>query len=160
MTGYKVYRSGSSDSGYKCVGTITDGKTTSYKDTKLTTGKTYYYQVRAYLGEQEGSASKAVSAKPVPAKVRLALVKNSASKTVTVKWKKVSGASGYEIYSATKKKGKYKKTATVKKGSTVSYKHKKLKKKKTYYYKVRAYRTANGKKVYGSYSNIKSVKVR
>lgn len=160
VTGYKVYRADSKNGKYKCVKTVKGEKTTSYKDKKLTAGKTYYYQVKPYLGKKEGSASKKVSAKPVPAKATLSSVKNSGSKTVTVKWKKVSGASGYEIYSATSKNGKYKKVATVKKGGTTSCKHTKLKKGKTYYYKVRAYRTVNGKKVYGKYSEVKSVKVK
>ncbi|MFR9098629.1 MAG: hypothetical protein ACLVI9_01965 [Anaerostipes hadrus] len=41
---------------------------------------------------------------------------------------------------------------------TVKYTNKKLKKGKTYFYKVRAYKTVE-RKVYGSYS-YKSVKVR
>lgn len=160
VTGYKIYRADSKNGKYKCVKTIKGEGKTSCKDAKLTTGKTYYYQVKPYLGKEEGSASKTVSAKPVPEKVTLSSVKNSKSKTVTVKWKKVSGASGYEIYSATSKNGKYKKVATVKKGRTTSYKNTKLKKGTTYYYKVRAYRTVNGKKVYGNYSGLKSVKIK
>lgn len=54
---------------------------------------------------------------------------------------KVSGAKGYVVYRATSKSGKYKAVSTIKKGSTVSYINKKLTSKKTYYYKVRAYRT-------------------
>ncbi len=160
VTGYKVYRAGSKNGSYKCVKAVKGEKTTSYKDGKLTTGKTYYYQVRPYLGKKEGAASKAVSAKPVPAKAAISSVKNSASKTAKITWEKVSGASGYEIYSATSKNGKYKKVTTIKKGGTVSYKNTKLKKGKTYYYKVRAYRTVNGKKVYGAYSSVKSVKIK
>lgn len=160
VTGYKVYRADSKNGKYKCVKTVKGEKTTSYKDKKLTAGKTYYYQVKPYLGKKEGSASKKVSAKPVPTKVAISSVKNSGAKTVAVKWKKVSGASGYEIYSATSKNGKYKKVATVKKGGTTSCKNTKLKKGKTYYYKVRAYCTVNGKKVYGKYSEVKSVKVK
>ena len=39
------------------------------------------------------------------------------------------------------------------------YTIKKLKKKK-YYVQVRAYRTVNGKKIYGDWSKVKSVKVK
>lgn len=63
---------------------------------------------------------------------------NSSKKTVTVTWKKVKGATGYVVYRATKKNGKYKAVKTIKKASTTKFKNKKLKKKKTYYYKVRA----------------------
>ncbi len=160
VTGYKVYRAESKNGKYKCVKTVKGEKATSYKDGKLTTGKTYYYKVKPYLDKKEGSFSKVVSAKPVPAKAAISSVKNSASKTATVKWKKVSGASGYEIYSATSKNGKYKKVTTIKKGGTVSYKNTKLKKGKTYYYKVRAYRMVDGKKIYGAYSSVESVKMK
>ena len=44
--GYEVYRSTSKKGNYKLVKTVTKGK--SYKDTKLSKGKTYYYKVRAY----------------------------------------------------------------------------------------------------------------
>lgn len=58
------------------------------------------------------------------------------------------------------KSGKYKAVSTIKKGSTVSYINKKLTSKKTYYYKVRAYRTENGKRIYSSYSKAKSAKIK
>ena len=81
-------------------------------------------------------------------------------KQATLKWKKISNADGYVVYRATSKSGKYTVVSTIKKRSTVSYTNKKLTSKRTYYYKVRAYRTVNGKKVYSSYSKVKSVKVK
>jgi len=87
-------------------------------------------------------------------------VKSTTKKQAKLTWKKVDGASGYEIYKATSKDGKYKKVTTIKKGSTKTYTEKKLTSKKTYYYKVRAYRTVSGKKVYSGYSAVKSVKVK
>lgn len=69
----------------------------------------------------------------------------------------MKNAHGYEIYRSTKKKSGYKKITDTKK---TSYKNKKLKSKKKYYYKVRAYRIVNGKKYYSSYSSVKSVKVK
>jgi len=61
---------------------------------------------------------------------------------------------------ATSKSGKYKKIKTVKNKKTVSYTKKKLKKNKKYYFKVRSYKVIDGKKVYGSYSSVKSVKIK
>ena len=78
---------------------------------------------------------------------------------VTVKWSKVKGASGYKIYRSTKKSSGFKCGKTVKSGSTVKYVNKNLKKGRNYYYKVRAYRTVDGKKVYGAYSSVKKVRV-
>ena len=70
------------------------------------------------------------------------LKKKTTTKTsATISWSKVSGASGYEIYRSTSKTGTYKKVATVKSGSKVTYKDTGLSKNKTYYYKVRAYKS-------------------
>lgn len=160
VTGYKIYRADGKNGRYKCIKTIKSEKTTSYKDGKLITGKTYRYQVKPYIGKEEGSAAKAVSAEPVPLKVTFSSAENSASKTTTLVWKKVSGASGYEIYRATSRNGNYRKVAAAKNGNITSCKDTKLKKGKTYYYKVRAYRTVKGKKVYGAYSEIKRVKIK
>ena len=49
---------------------------------------------------------------------------------------------------------------TIKSGKTVKFVNKKLKKGKKYYFKVRAYRTVSGKKVYGSYSAVKAAKAK
>ena len=60
---------------------------------------------------------------------------------------------------ATSKNGKYKKVKTVKSVSTTKYTKSSLKKGKTYYFKVRSYKTVNGEKVYSEYSDVK-VKVK
>ena len=72
----------------------------------------------------------------------------------------VAGASGYQIYQAKKSNGSYKLVKTITSQSTDTWKTKKLKKKKKYWYKVRAYRTVGGKKVYGSFSAVKYKKVK
>ncbi len=69
---------------------------------------------------------------------------------VTVKWKKVSGVSRYAVYKAVKKNGTYHKLGTTKK---LSFADKKVKKGKTYYYKVKAYKISAGKKIYGNSSS-------
>lgn len=80
--------------------------------------------------------------------------KKSGKKAIKITWKKVSKATRYEIYRATKKKGKYKKIKTIKKGSTVSYKDTKVKKGKTYYYKVRAVRISNKVTIKSTFSKV------
>lgn len=87
-------------------------------------------------------------------------VKNVKKLKAVVSWKKVSKASGYEVYRANKKKGKFKKIATIKKGSIVKYTNKKLKKKKSYFFKIRAYRVSGKKKVYGKYSSTVKVTIK
>ena len=85
----------------------------------------------------------------------------AAKKAVSVEWKKVGGVKGYQIQVATDKKfKKNKKTVTIKKQKTTKTTVKKLKAKKKYYVRVRTYKIVNGKKVYSSWSKVKSVKTK
>jgi hypothetical protein len=104
-------------------------------------------------GKNSGTSSNTVK----PAKVTISSAKNSKGKKLVLKWKKVKGASGYEVTIATKKNFKKGKKVTSVKGTSKTFK--KLKKNKTYYVKVRAYTKKNGKKVYGAYSKVKKVKI-
>lgn len=161
VDGYEIYRSTSKNGSYKKVKTITSGKTTSYTDTKLSTGKTYYYKMRAYSKVKGkklyGAYSSVKSAKVEPGKVNLKKVSSAGYNSAKLSWDKVSGVSGYKIYRSTSKNGRYTAVKTVKSGSTVSYTDSKLTTGKKYYFKVRAYRSVNGKNIYGKYSDIKSV---
>lgn len=80
--------------------------------------------------------------------------------SITLTWSKVSNVSGYQILRTDQKNGKYKVVKTISKKSSISYSFKGLKKKKIYYYKVRAYKTVKGKRIYGKSSSIKSVTVK
>ena len=85
----------------------------------------------------------------------------SAKKAISVEWKKVGGVKGYQIQVATDKKfKKNKKTVNIKKQKTTKTTVKKLKAKKKYYVRVRTYKIVNGKKVYSSWSKVKSVKTK
>lgn len=82
-------------------------------------------------------------------------------KKFTVTWAKVSGVKGYQIqYSSDKKFKKNNKSVTVTKQKTTKATVKKLKSKKKYYVRVRTYKTVNGKKIYSSWSKVKSVKTK
>ncbi len=78
-------------------------------------------------------------------------------KKATVSWKKLGAGYKYEVFVSTKVNKGFKKKATSAKLKAVV---KKLKSKKTYYVKVRAFKNVNGKKVYTGYSDIASVKVK
>ena len=108
---------------------------------------------------QNDTAAKQVSvAKPKSVKPKTV---KAAKKAVSVEWNKVSGVSGYEIQLATDKKfKKNKKTVTIKKQKTTKTTVKKLKAKKKYYVRIRTYKIVNGKKVYSSWSKVKSVKTK
>ena len=97
-------------------------------------------------------------AKPKSAKFKKV---KSAKKAISVEWKKVSGVKGYQVQVATDKKfKKNKKTVTIKKQKTTKTTVKKLKAKKKYYVRIRTYKIVNGKKVYSSWSKVKSVKTK
>lgn len=82
-------------------------------------------------------------------------------KKFTVTWAKVSGVKGYQIqYSSDKKFKKNNKSVTVTKQKTTKATVKKLESKKKYYVRVRTYKTVNGKKIYSSWSKVKSVKTK
>jgi hypothetical protein len=129
--------------------------TVSYKNNKAT-GKA----TATITGKGKYSGTKTVTYIIVPKKATVSTVKSAKTKTVTVKWKKDSQASGYQLVYSTNSKFKSSKSVNIAKNSTVSKTLTKLTKGKTYYVKVRAYKTISGKKYYGAYSAVKSVKCK
>lgn len=116
--------------------------------------------VRATLPVSGQSVSKKITVKAAPKKVALRSVK-AGKRTVKVTWKRNKNASGYQVYIARNKKfTKGKKRATISRNRTTSKTFKKLKRKKVYYVKVRAYKKVGVTKLYGNYSKIKRVKVK
>lgn len=95
-----------------------------------------------------------------PSKVTGLKVK-AGKKKMTVRWKRNTKATGYQItYAQNKKFKKGKKNITISKNKTTKKTVKKLKAKKTYYVKVRAYKKSGSKKLYGAYSKVKKVKIK
>lgn len=99
---------------------------------------------------------KTVSLQRKPTKVKW-LGKKTGKRKIIVRWKKVKDAKGYQLqYAYHKKFKKSKKTYTQKSVFTI----KKLKKKKTCYIRVRAYKMNGMKKVYGKWSTVKKVRIK
>jgi len=85
------------------------------------------------------------------------VVFSSNFKKATIEWEKDKQASGYAIYMATKKDGEYKKVKKIKKNKITEYTVKKLNPNKMYYFKIRSYKTIDGKNYYSTkYSKVKS----
>jgi len=159
--GYVIYRSTKSDKGFKKIGTVKKGSTTTFKDKKCKTGVKYYYKVRAYRkvsgktrygGYSKVKKGQTGLSKPTQNKPVL-----TGGDTAFLSWSRVSGAEGYIVYRAENKSGTYKKVMTVSKGAQTSCEIAGQKNGKTYYYKVRAYFTLSGKKKYSPYSDIKKL---
>ena len=134
----------------------------SYIHAGLDALTTYSYKVRPYKssgqGAYYGNFSNTAQAATGIMTPKISL--KAGKKRIRVSWNRIKGVSGYEISRSTKKKKGYRKIKTAQKGSVVSYTNKGLTKKKKYYYKVRAYKNVNGRKVYSSYSSVKSVKAK
>lgn len=82
-------------------------------------------------------------------------------KKLTLKWKKVSGVSGYQIQKSKVYYAGFKTVKTIKSSKTVKYTVKKLKSKKAYWFRIRAYKiTQSGAKIYGEWSKVKQYKAK
>ena len=153
-TGYRVYQYNSKTGKYEALKTLTS---TSYTVKKLKAGTSYKFAVKAYTKDDGetiwASASKSfkTATKPATPTVKAAAGTGKA----TISWNKVTGATGYVIYMQDEF-GDYNKLGSTTK---TSYTKKSLKKGKTYYFRVRAYKTVDGTNIYGGYKTVK-VKVK
>ncbi len=163
-SGYYIYRATSASGTYTQIAKVTSGSTVSYTNKtsgtyKVSSGKTYYYKVSAYASTGTASKSSAKSICYLTAG-KVSSVTNTSS-GVTVKWGKVTGASGYYIYRKAGS-GSYKKIATISKASTVSYTNKtsgtyKVANGTTYtYYVIPYYKNSSGTISKGTYSATKT----
>lgn len=104
----------------------------------------YYYQIAKAIADKQGTSVKELKI----------TAKSTAKKgSITVTWtvKGSADIDGYEVWKSTKHSKGYKKAFTTKKQT---YKNTKgLKKGTRYYYKVRAYKMVEGKKITSDWSN-------
>lgn len=156
---YQVYRSTSGKSGSYVLKKTTTA--TTYTNTGLVCGKTYYYKIRAVNSAGKGTFSAVKSNKVQPETVKVTKVTVPKDADVRVYWNKISGASGYQMYRKKTIGTTWKLYKNV--SSRYNYATDKLvgtDSKGNYInesiynweYKVRAYRTVNGKKTYGYFS--------
>ena len=76
-------------------------------------------------------------------------------------WRRDSAVTGYQVVIATNKSFRSnKKSKVLPKNKMTSCTFKNLKSKKTYYVKVRSYKSVKGGVVYGPYSSVKKIKVK
>ena len=158
--GYNIYQYNSSSKKYKKLASFSSNSGTV---TSLKGGTSYELCVAAYTKDNEtkvGAKSKKISVRTKTEKVKLTTVSSPSKTKIKVSWKKLSGsASGYEIVWAKDSKFKNKSaTKVLEKGSATSYTGKNFTSGKTYFVRVRAYKTFSGKKLYGAWSKSKKVK--
>ena len=149
-SGYKVYYKKSSASSWTLLKTTT---ATSYKKANLSDGVKYVFKVVAYKNVNGNACENAGKTSSIYTLKTVAGVKVAKSGTkVKVSWTNISGETGYQISQTTSKTG----TKVVATYATTSGKYKTVSatKGKTYYYKVRAYKTVESTKIYGPWSNV------
>jgi len=136
-TSYNVKRSTTSGGPYT---TISSPTTTSYTDTGLTNGTTYYYVVSAVNTAGESSNSTQVSATPqaIPA-APTNVTATAGNAQVALTWSASSGATSYNVKRSTTSGGPY---TTISSPTTTSYTNTGLTNGTTYYYVVSAVNTA------------------
>lgn len=162
-TNYQIYRYDPAKKKYVKLKTVSSGKS-SYTDKKREAARAYKYKIRAYRSTggktSYSSYSDVLYTAAKPKKVSALTAKKKTKNSVKLTWKKTTRADGYQIYRYNSTKKKWEKVTTIKKGTTVTYTNKKLKSKKTYQYKVRAYRQNGNTTAYGSYSDILKVRTK
>lgn len=149
-TKYDVYSYNTSNKKYTKLKTVT---ATKYTVSKLTAGKDYSYAVKAYAVKGNktytGAMSDVKKVATAPSKPGTPTAKAKSATEVTLSWKKVSGATGYNVYSYNASTKKYTLLLTT---TSVSATVKKLKAATAYKLCVSAYRTASGTKYEGAKS--------
>jgi hypothetical protein len=160
-----------SASSYTYTGkTIKPSLTVKYASKKLTNGTDYTVKFSnntkvgtatiTITGKGNYTGTTTATFKINPTKTSLSSVSNTKTKAMTVKWKKNLTGDGYEIQYSTKSDfSSGTKTATVKKNATISKKITGLTKNKTYYVRIRTYKTVSNKKYYSGWSSVKKVKI-
>jgi len=158
-TGYLVYYKKASAGTWSSAGTTTK---TSYLKKNLAAGTKYTFKVVPYYKESGkttkyyDTAQYRTASTTTLKKVTGIKVTKSGTK-VKVSWTNIAGETGYQISKMTKKSATQKTPTTVK-STTAKSKLVTATKGKTYYYKVRAYKTVDGKKAYGPWSEVKAFK--
>lgn len=154
-SGYYVYLKKEADKEYIY---LTRTTATSCIKKNLADGAKYYFKVVPYYKSGETryeSASYKTASVYTLKKISTPKLSRSGSK-VKVKWTNINGETGYQISKATKKTGTN--IISTYKTTKGTYKTIKVTKGKKYYYKVRAYKVVDGKKVYGPWSTVKAYK--
>ena len=153
-TGKSVKQSIKVKLGSKTLKSGTD-YTVSYKNNKSIGTATLTVKGK---GKYSGTIKKTFTIRPKTVYLKHAKLYNK--KQVKVTWKRDSKVSGYKVVYATNKKFTKPKSVTIKSNKTTTKTIKKLKSKKTYYIKVRSFRTVKGKRIYSAYSKVKKVKIK
>jgi C1A family cysteine protease/fibronectin type 3 domain-containing protein len=140
--GYYLYRSTTAGSAGTQIKEITSGSATSWTDTGLTPGDTYYYSIAAYVKDGNETVTGKVSAQKAvrtkPSKTVIDTTTDVSDSGITVSWTQAAGADGYLIERKTGS-GTFEQVKDIAGGSTVSYQDTAVTSGNVYIYQVTAY---------------------
>ena len=164
VEGYKVYRKSEGQEKYFLIKTIKSAGKNYYTDKAekaIVNGKKSQYYIVPYYADSNNVVTKtSVKTNYYLKKEVISSVESNGSKALKVSWKKNNKATGYQIrYSRSESFDSYN-TVKVTSKNTLSKTVKNLKSGKTYYVKVRAYKTVNGVTSYSAWSNVKTKKTK
>ena len=129
---YEIFRADAENGPYV---KLRSHSTVQYQNSSVTTGQTYFYQVRAVYADGSTSAfSTPVSIACAPAQPQVT-ISNTADGRIRLTWADVEGAAQYEIYRADSQSGPYTKITST---SGTSCTNVDPQSGGTYFYKVRA----------------------
>ena len=161
--GYRIYLKNNETGEYELFKEIEGENTLSYEFDELGGATVYDIEVTAFkhfnkkLYESEKSQSLTIYTLPDKPKQSASSPKES---ILSVKWKEVKNASGYEIELSKDNNFKDKSTGNIEDGKTLSFKLSDLTPKDVYYTHVRAYVEIDGSKVYGEWSDISETRIK
>lgn len=157
VNGYEVQKK--TGGKWKSVANTTSN---SYTISKLKAGIGYDVRVRSYKtisGKKYYSSFATLKAVTKPATPKIKAPSTNSKHEIKVNWSPVSSATGYQVQFAKNKScSKVIATRTVKGKNKKTYTGKNFTKGRTYYVRVRSYKTVNGKKYYSSWSAAKAIK--
>ncbi|WP_446897090.1 fibronectin type III domain-containing protein [Clostridium sp. LBM24168] len=134
VTAYNVYRSDSENGEYVKVNNI-EVTASSYEDTGLEPGKTYYYKISAINESGESEKSESVSVLTLPEIPGGLGIESTDKDKVKLKWDSVSGVMAYNVYRSDSENGEYVKVNNIEVTAS-SYEDTRLESDKTYFYKI------------------------
>lgn len=155
--GYRVYQYNTKTGKWTTL--IKATKATQYTFKSLDAGTAYTYAVKPYArdgGVIWGNYTQ-ISAVTKPLAPTISSAESNANGSATIKWSKVTGATGYVVYYATSKNGSYKRLGVT---SNTNLTKTKLSRGRTYYIKVKAYTKSAQGNIYSSASNARTVYVK
>lgn len=154
--GYYIYYKKNTSKSYSYLGKT---KNLSYKKANLYDGIKYNFKIIAYTKDINNKEYQAYQTSNIYTlkKIKAPTIQKYSKNYTKVKWNNIPGETGYQISRSTKKTGTYiVKNASSKYNAITT----KTARNKKYYYKIRAYKTENNKKIYGPWSYAKAFTLR